>query len=225
MRMAIIADVHSNLQALASVVSEIEKTGPDIVVCAGDIVGYGANPNECCRVVRKISVHTVLGNHEIAALTGNTVSMNRYAAEAAKWTSKMLTEETKRFLDSLTGEAKFNLGGTSVAVHHGTVGNVFEYVYSEDLHETLLARSGSDFLILAHTHVPYVRKFPSGLIMNPGSVGQPRDRDNRASFALLDTEMKICEIHRVQYDIEGAYEAIVSAGLPVYLAERLLLGN
>jgi putative phosphoesterase len=223
--MAIIADVHSNLQALASVVSEIEKAGPDVVVCAGDTVGYGANPNECCQVTRKICVQSVLGNHEISVLTGNTISMNRYAAAAVTWTSQVLTDESTRYLASLGEESKFKLGGTSVAIHHGSVGNLFEYVYEEDLHDDLLARASADILVLGHTHVPYVRKFPSGLIVNPGSVGQPRDGDNRASFAVLDTDQRICDIHRVQYDVEKAYECILSAGLPAYLAERLLLGR
>jgi len=225
MRMAIIADVHSNLQALASVVSEIEKAEPDVVVCAGDTVGYGANPNECCQVTRKICVQSVLGNHEMSVLTGNTISMNRYAAAAVTWTSQVLTDESTRYLASLGEESKFKLGETSVAIHHGSVGNLFEYVYEEDLHDDLLARAAADILVLGHTHVPYVRKFPSGLIVNPGSVGQPRDGDNRASFAVLDTDQRICDIRRVQYDVEKAYECILSAGLPAYLAERLLLGR
>lgn len=225
MRMAIIADVHSNLQALGSVVSDIQRSEPDILVCAGDIVGYGANPNECCQITKKICTHAVQGNHDMSVLTGNTFSMNRYAAAAADWTSRNLTDESRRHLTALGRESKFMLGRVSVAVHHGSVGNPLEYVYEENVHDGLLASAEADILILGHTHVPYVKKLPSGIVVNPGSVGQPRDGDNRASFAVLDTERKMCEIHRVQYDIERAYEAIIGAGLPVFLAERLFLGR
>lgn len=225
MRMAIVADIHSNVQALASVVSDIQKSEPDIVVCAGDIVGYGANPNECCRAAQRICTHAIQGNHDLSVLTGDTSGMNRYAASAIEWTSRNIVAEPRKYLDELGRESRFKLGEVRVSLHHGSVKDPLEYVYEEDVRDSLLTSAEADVLILGHTHVPYVRKFRSGLVVNPGSVGQPRDGDNRASYALLDTDTKICEIHRVEYDIEKAYEAVVGAGLPIFLAERLLLGR
>jgi putative phosphoesterase len=225
MKLAIVADIHSNHQALKAVTREMEREDIDQVVCAGDIVGYGASPNECCHIVRDVAAHAVLGNHEISALTNDATGMNPYAAAASRWTASALEEGSHRYLGSLEIESKFEAGDMKVAMYHGSVRSAIEYVYEDEINEDIVRSSGGDLLILGHTHVPYVKDFGSIMAINPGSVGQPRDGDSRASFAVLDTKMRSCVVRRVGYDIDGASEAILAAGLPRLLAERLFLGR
>jgi putative phosphoesterase len=225
MKLAIVADVHSNLQALKAVMREIERSEIDQVVCAGDIVGYGANPNECCHVVRDAAAHAVLGNHDISALTEDATGMNPHAAVASRWTASVLEEESQGYLKSLEIESKFEAGDMRIAMYHGSVVSATEYVFEDEINEDTVRSSGGDLLILGHTHMPYVKDFGSTMAVNPGSVGQPRDGDPRASFAVLDTDTRSCLVRRVDYDIVGASEAILSAGLPRLLAQRLFLGR
>lgn len=224
--MAILSDIHSNIHALRTVEADLKGRGSvDVIVCAGDIVGYGAFPNECCRAMRGTSRQTVLGNHDLAVLDRDTSFMNPHAAEAVLWTSSRLDDDSTRWLRSLRTEVRFGLSGLEVAMYHGSVESCTEYVFEEDATESMLKRARCDLLILGHTHVPYAKKFPSGLIVNPGSVGQPRDGDPRASYAILDTDSSECEILKLDYDIDKAADAIESAGLPRFLADRLFLGR
>jgi len=225
MKLAIVADIHSNLQALKAVMRDIEREEIDQVVCAGDIVGYGANPNECCHLVGDAAAHAVLGNHEISALTKDTTGMNPHAAAASRWTAAALEEGSRKFLRSLAIVSKFEAGDMKVAMYHGSVGSAIEYVYEDDINEDIVRSSGGDLLILGHTHMPYVKSFGSMMATNPGSVGQPRDGDSRASFAILDTDRRSCLVKRTDYDIGGASEAILAAGLPRLLADRLFHGR
>jgi len=225
MRLAIIADIHSNIHALEAVVRELDEIDHDLLLCAGDIVGYGANPNECCHRVRDLADLAVFGNHELAALTEDVIWMNPHAAKAAIWTSKSLTRESKEFLSQLELEARVKADDRQCAMYHGSVRSAIRYVYEDDVDAAMLQAADCSLLVLGHTHVPYAVRFPQGIAVNPGSVGQPRDGDPRASFAILDTASLQCEIRRIQYDIEGAWEAIVEAGLPEYLGERLLVGR
>jgi putative phosphoesterase len=226
MRLAIFSDIHSNIHALNAVEVELKgRGGADMIVCSGDIVGYGAFPNECCRTISAISKATVMGNHDLAVLDQDTSSMNPYAAEAVLWTSSRLDDDSRRWLHSLSKEARFQVGGLDVAMYHGSVGSCNEYVFEEDATESMLRNARCSLLILGHTHVPYVRRFQSGLIVNPGSVGQPRDGNPRSCYALLDTDSMECEILRLEYDIDEAADAIESAGLPGFLADRLSAGR
>lgn len=225
MRLAIIADVHSNIHALEAVVRELDKVDYDMLLCAGDVVGYGANPNECCSKVRDLADLVVFGNHELAALTGDVIWMNPHAAKAAIWTTGMLTRESKEFLSQLELEARADLEGRTCAMYHGSVGSAVRYVYEDDVNDSMLKEADCSVLVLGHTHVPYAVRFPQGIAVNPGSVGQPRDGDPRASFAVLDTKNMQCKIQRTEYDTEAAWEAIVGSGLPDYLGERLLVGR
>ena len=225
MRLAVISDVHSNLHALREVARAIALEDVDMVVCAGDIVGYCAFPNECCDIIRVLADHAVLGNHDIAAITQVTTSMNPYAAKAAVWTAKNINDDSREFIESLKTESRFDSSGINVAMFHGSPRSVDEYVFEEDVDADLIDSNQVDLMILGHTHVPYCRSFGSRMIVNPGSVGQPRDSDKRASYAIVDTRTAKCVIMRVDYEIESAAEAIESAGLPEMLADRLFLGR
>lgn len=224
MRLAIIADVHSNLHALTAAEERLARERSDVVVCAGDIVGYGAHPDECTDIVRRLCSHIVRGNHEEAVLSRDAWAMNPYAQAAARWTWEHISEHTSSLLAKLDVGVRFEVGGQSVAMFHGSVDSIHEYVFEEDATEGLLAWAEADLLILGHTHCPYVRKFASGIVVNPGSIGQPRDGDPRGSYAIYDTEGG-CAIRRFDYDIEGEARAIIDAGLPRMLADRLFLGR
>jgi len=225
MKFAVVSDIHSNLHALQAAQEVIKENHVDMVVCAGDIIGYGAFPNECCEIVKRLAVHCIFGNHEVSALTRDTIWMNPYAAKASKWTSDVLNQDSRDYLASIEQCAKFESSGARVAMCHGSLESVVEYVYEGDARESMLTSAGSDILILGHTHIPYMKKFGSSLILNPGSIGQPRDGDPKGSLAVIDTATRISSIIRFDYDIEAAWSAIVSAGLPDYLGERLFLGK
>ncbi len=225
MRLAVIADVHSNIHALEAASMLISERSPDIVACAGDVVGYGAFPNECCSRVQELCSRSVAGNHDRAAISKDVSRMNPYAAAAAIWTSDRLEESSRRFLSSLEPSVRFAAGGRSAAMFHGSPADPDEYVQEDAVDRDLLDGTGCDILILGHTHVPYVKSFDERLVLNPGSVGQPRDGDPRGSFAIVDTDKMDCETVRFEYPVKEAADAIVSAGLPRILAERLSIGR
>lgn len=225
MRLAAISDVHSNLHALREVARAIAVEDVDVVVCAGDIVGYCAFPNECCEIVRNLADYAVLGNHDVAAATQVTISMNPYAAKAAVWTAQNINDDSRSFIQSLKTELKFDVDDITVAMFHGSPRSLDEYVFEEDVDASLIDSEGVDVMILGHTHVPFVKSFGSRMVVNPGAVGQPRDSDKRASFAIIDSSIMKGTIKRVDYDIESAAKAIKTAGLPEMLADRLFLGR
>lgn len=226
MKIAIISDIHSNLQALRAVLKDIERQGTQLVICAGDIVGYGADPNECTSIVSRVVHTSIYGNHELSALSGDTTWMNPFAAVAAIWTGKNLDKASRDYLKGLELSAVLDLSNKRIAMYHGSVGSATEYVYEEAMSQELFESARADVLILGHTHVPYVVRFGSyGLAINPGSVGQPRDSDPRASYAVLDLDRMDCETRRLDYDVEGAARSIRLARLPEILAERLFHGR
>jgi putative phosphoesterase len=225
MRLALISDVHSNLHALQEVEKAIDRDDIDLVVCAGDIVGYCAFPNECCRIVQDIADHIVLGNHDIAAVSGIVTTMNPYATEAARWTSKKLDQSSREFLRSIETAKRFISDDVAIALYHGSPRSVNEYLFEKDLNEYIFGQETAEVIVLGHTHVPFAKKLGRRLVVNPGAVGQPRDGNRRASYAVLDTVSRECDIKRLEYDIESAASAIEAAGLPAMLADRLHEGR
>ena len=228
-RVAFISDVHSNLEALEAVLDEAGKLG---VYCLGDIVGYGASPNEVVRVLRDVGATCVLGNHDKASLDGDVGDFNPRAAMAAVWTSEHLTDESRAFLGSLPRELSTEIGRKKVYMAHGSpVDTMWEYVLPSthsDLFEYYLQRVQADVIALGHTHQDFQwRSESGGLVFNPGSVGQPRNGDVRASFAILSVEGGEVgvEVRHVEYDIERAAKKILASGLPPSLASQLLSGQ
>jgi putative phosphoesterase len=228
-RVAFISDVHSNLEALEAVLDEV---GELKVFCCGDIVGYGASPNEVVRVIRQIGATCVLGNHDLAALKGDVGDFNPRAAMAAIWTSKNLTDESRAFLASLPREVSTDIGGRRAYMAHGSPDdNMWEYVQPathSDLFDYYLKKVGADAIALGHTHQAFEWRSDDGrLVFNPGSVGQPRNGDPRASFAILSVEggeFKL-EARQVEYDVERAAKKILESGLPPSLASQLFSGE
>lgn len=226
MRIVVISDIHSNIHALEVVLEEIERYSPDTIMCLGDVVGYCAHPNECCRRVRRVSSYCIAGNHDRAAITRDVLPMNPYAAAAALWTADELDEESRAYVSSLPASVSFDDGdGCAICGFHGSDADPNEYVYEELADEDILARCAADAVFLGHTHVPYKRVFAGGIVGNPGAVGQPRDSDHRASFAVFDSRSLAFDIVRVDYDMRLASESIINVGLPMVLASRLAVGK
>lgn len=247
MKYAIISDIHSNLQALEAELNDIRKLECDEILSLGDIVGYGGEPNECVELLIERSVISIKGNHDKAASgTEELWNFNPIAREAALWTRGKLSPKNKEYLVNLSGSKDY---GTFILVH-GAVSDSDKYItglYEAEPEFDLMGDKGICFF--GHTHVGalYVRtgskariknvnKIPpdkkslsfqlekdAKYLINPGSVGQPRDRDPRASYLIYDNSGSV-EFRRVEYDIETAQKKIVGAGLNRALAERLMYG-
>lgn len=224
MRAAFLSDVHANLPALQAVLDELDHQGIERIFHAGDIVGYYPFPNETIREFQRRNIRTVLGNHDRAALSANTIGMNRMASTAARWTARHLDQISLSYLRMLRPSMDVNIGAVRTSIFHGSPRYDDEYIYEMEASEGLLELCGSRLLVLGHTHVPYVVTTGRGTIINPGSVGQPRDGDPRASFILYDSTKNGFELRRIAYEVGPVEAAVFRAGLPEELAERLRQG-
>ena len=227
-RLVVISDVHSNLEALRAVMGAVE--GEDIY-CLGDSVGYGASPNEVLQLLKEKGARAVMGNHDEAAVTGDTGRFNARAAMAVLWTRARLAKESLDYLRGLPLEIREEFEGVKAYMAHGSPDDrIWEYVDPRthgDLFSHYISKTGCALVGLGHTHVPFVWAGESGQVFNPGSVGQPRDGDPRAAYAVVtvDGGTAAVDIRRVEYDAKGAARRILEAGLPAQLADRLLLGR
>ena len=243
MRYAIISDVHSNLEAFTACLREIDRLKADEIVCLGDIVGYNSSPNECVQLIRERRVRCVMGNHdERAAGLKEPDDFNLQAAAAVLWTRDVLTQENREFLKNLPRTLLVNNKFLAI---HGWIDDTDQYILSPGdavrNFQMLSEMKRPKVCFFGHTHVPvtYIDtegdavmnadtelKLEKGVryLINPGSVGQPRDRDPRAAFVVFDTNRSQVSFHRVEYDIQSVAEKIVAAGLSQRLAERLRLG-
>jgi len=241
MRVLVISDIHANLPAFETVLEDAEGQW-DRIWCLGDLVGYGPNPNECVALLRQHDHISLSGNHDWAALDKLDINdFNEEAQTAALWTRDVMTEETRVFLDALP--AKRVIGDFTMA-HASPRHPVWEYIIDYETALENFSHYDTPYCLVGHTHVPVllaeegsnkVAVFnpayketiyleDSRVIINPGSVGQPRDSDPRAAYALLDTEKLTWEFYRVAYPIEKTQEQIRDAGLPEALAARLAYG-
>jgi diadenosine tetraphosphatase ApaH/serine/threonine PP2A family protein phosphatase len=241
MTTALISDIHGNLEALDAVLAEIQARGPRRVICLGDVVGYGASPNECLAKVRKHCEMVLLGNHDAAASGGpEAARFNIYARVAAEWTAKTLTRENREYLQRLpvtSSQGSYYLVHASPACPRD-----WEYLLDRFDAEPQFHYFTEPICFIGHTHQPAVYMAdPAGCkslplsnvtlepdrryIVNVGSVGQPRDHDPRACFAVYHEAAGVVEFVRVPYDIEGAQAKIRAAQLPEVLAARLATGE
>ena len=228
MKIAFISDIHSNIHALSAVIEEIEKENVDEIYCCGDIVGYNAFPGECIELVDKYVKASVRGNHDHATINGDTSWFNEYGVAGINYCRKVLSDEKIKFLESLPTHLHFNREGIKFYMVHGSPRNeLFEYIFpstSEETFEEFSISVDANVVVLGHTHIPMKRKIGETLFLNPGSVGQPRDGNPKASFVIFDCKNKEAVFRRVNYNIEEAKRAIIDKGLPLLLAERLDLG-
>lgn len=229
MRVAVLSDIHSNLDALKAVVNSLPDY--DELWCLGDIVGYGPQPNEVIESLRQLHPSIVLtGNHDQAVVTGDVAGFSSNAAKAVKWTRRIIGQAGLSYLAALKPSARVEREGRKVALFHGSPRDpVMEYIFpgfTEAEGRGLVNLAAAEIVLLGHTHIPMMYKYEENVLANPGSVGQPRDGDPRASFALLTmTRSEVMfEVGRVEYAVEEAANRIIRSGLPSFLAERLYIG-
>jgi predicted phosphodiesterase len=241
MRVAVVSDIHSNLHALEAVLAAIDEEAPDELWCLGDLVGYGPRPNECCAVLAERADVCLAGNHDLAVR--GTIDLEEFGGEAgvaAAWTVTVLDPAAQALLDRLE-PAGF---AHEVALYHGSARDpIWEYVLNDEAALATLELAGSHLVLVGHSHVALqvietAEELAGGIaradtelelggvraLLNPGSVGQPRDGDPRAAYLLLDLEARHASFRRVAYDVERTQREMRDAGLPEILAGRLALG-
>ena len=246
MRIAVISDIHSNLEALDRVLARAAEAGVGATYVLGDIVGYGADPDAVvARLAEQPSAVCIAGNHDLAA-TGrfDTEWFNSIATEAIVWTTSIMKNDTRAFLSGLDPRGDVAEG---LLVHGSVVDPAAEYVLNVEAARASFGAAEFARCFFGHTHLPTLFVEEGGRIdgfalrdgdpvslaangskrfmLNPGSVGQPRDGDPRASMMIVDTDEGSAVVYRVPYEIETAAAKIRDAGLPVALADRLAFGR
>jgi putative phosphoesterase len=225
MLIGLIADVHSNAVALKAVISALEDAGAERLLHAGDIVGYNPYPNETIELFRRNNIISISGNHDRALVTGDTSGFNPYAKAALEWTRNEVSPDNFAYIKGLKNIKSVTVDEKRIILVHGSPYDIDEYVYPEDASPGLLSAANADILILGHTHIQFKKEYHEGIIVNPGSVGQPRDGNPKAAFAVLDTGSGKIELERISYDIEKVVEDMLAAHLPEKLALRLRIGR
>lgn len=219
MRVGVISDVHGNKVALDAVLSDMPEV--DALVNAGDVVGYNPWPAECVEAMRERGVPTVMGNHDRAVASGTAFRFNSMAAAGVDYARERLDEEALAWLERLPDERL--ACDDRVKLVHGHPEDPDRYTYPDEFGPEMLG--DEDVLVLGHTHVQSHATFDEGVVMNPGSVGQPRDADHRAAYAVVDVDDLTVEEHRVDYDVEAVVDAVNEAGLPERIGLRLYDGR
>lgn len=246
MNIVILSDVHANLPALEAVLEDVARTAPGAPIWhCGDVVGYGASPNEVITELQRVGATGVMGNHDLAALGGDVIeTFNEGAHAAALWTRDVLTAESRSWLRALPKVLEM---GAATIVHASLRDPIMEYVVQQEIAEENLRLLATPLLFHGHTHVPAIWSLQDGMaqatqigaeaiplktgsLVNAGSVGQPRDRDPRAAWLLWERDelgagLGTATWRRVEYNIPAAQEAIDAAGLPDFLASRLAVGR
>lgn len=242
MRVAVLSDIHANLHALEAVLAAVDAERPDELWCLGDLVGYGARPNECCAAIEARAAICLAGNHDLAVRGSiDLLEFSGDAGTAARWTRGVLTPESRAYLDALEPQGE----RAGVSLYHGSARDpVWEYVLSDDAALATLALATHPLVLVGHSHVALQVGVREGVtegglaadgtdvdlssgrtLLNPGSVGQPRDGDPRAAFLLVDLDARRATFRRVPYDVARTQAEIREAGLPELLARRLEVGQ
>jgi predicted phosphodiesterase len=243
-RVCVISDIHGNADALAAVLEAVDREAPGAVWCLGDLVGYGPRPNECCARIAGRADISLCGNHDLGVLGAIDLTVfSDDAAEAALWTRTVLAADSRDFLAGLAPKREVPDAGAEL--FHGSPRDpVWEYVLTEEAAQAALERTSAPIVLVGHSHVPLAVTFSDGglegglapggtrvhvgsdrWLLNPGSVGQPRDGDPRAAYLSLDLEARYADFRRVAYAVEETQAEIRRAGLPESLAVRLAYGE
>jgi predicted phosphodiesterase len=243
MRLAVISDIHGNLPALEAVTAEVDDAGVDETWSLGDVVGYGASPDACSAIVAERTTVSLVGNHDLGVLGSLDLSaFSPAAAAAVRWTQREATSDTLEYLRGLEPSDT----SREIALYHASPRDpVWEYVLWAEQAEECMEVQATRVSLIGHSHLAlYFGAAPEGdvradlpadgeavdvsdgrWLLNPGSVGQPRDRDPRAAWLELDTSDWVARWHRVPYDIDRAAMAIAAADLPEQLGRRLYSGQ
>ena len=246
MRYLILSDIHANSEALAAVLGQVRRKRWDKAVVLGDVVGYGANPNQAIEAIRELKpLIAIRGNHDkVCSGVENGEMFNRVALAAAMWTRRKLTRSNLRWLESLPEGPAIVDGAFAIA--HGTPIDEDAYIFGEIEALNVFRQTTFPLCFFGHSHFPVIFglspdsittiltiapsfrfKLKRGVryLINPGSIGQPRDGNPLASFALYDSDSHVVTIHRIAYRVEETQGKILKAGLPRPLADRLALGR
>jgi len=247
MRYLILTDIHANLEALETVLSDAQARGYDETLVLGDLVGYGADPNAVVERVRALQPAAIVrGNHDKVAFgLDQAEGFNTVAKTAAQWTLEVLTPENREWVASLPqGPLAVD---DLIEICHGAPYDEDAYIFDETDARLALKTATRPLCLFGHTHYPvafeltngsFTRRGPAAdaeahidlsggvtCLLNPGSVGQPRDGDPRAAYAIVDTDTKRVELFRLMYPVEATQAKVISAGLPEILARRLAAGR
>jgi|SRR5271157_586142 len=222
MKIGLISDIHSNAIALEAVLKNMGDV--DAIVCAGDVVGYNPYPNETIELLKKYNVKCVMGDHDKAVISGDIEWFNHMTADTLKWTIKHLTRENLDYLKHLPDHIDVD----GMTIYHGHPGNIKDFAFEyepEKLCGIFEAVDHHQVFTFGHTHIPLLKECGDKTVLNPGSVGQPRDGNNQASYAIWDTEKHTFDIKRIDYDYKKVQAKIHEVGLPDLMAERLNYGK
>ena len=226
MRIAVFSDIHGNLQAFDAVLADITTQQVDAVYCLGDLVGYGAAPNEVTARMRAENIPTIIGNYddgvgfdrdECGCAYRDPVDQD-LGARSLAWTKAHVNADNKAFLRTLFKEIRFEAGGKRILLVHGSPRRINEYLFEDrpvSSFERLAASSNADVILFGHTHKPYRKDVDGVLFVNVGSVGKPKDLDWRACYVVLSLDRDpSAEFRRVEYDVKSAASAIRTTDLP-----------
>lgn len=237
MKIAVFSDIHGNAIALEAVFNDINSRNIDLVFCGGDLVGYGAYPNEVINLIRKHRIPTIMGNYDDGVgfnkpdcgCAYTDPRMKELGQISLEWTKKQVNFENRSFLRSLLERIQFTACGKKILIVHGSPRKINEYLFADRPEESVLRVFDSenvDIIICGHTHLPYTRVMDSKCLINAGSVGKPKDGDQRAAYTVLKlTESSLeTEVIRVKYDVERMAQAVETSGLPREFAMALRNG-
>ena len=227
------SDIHGNKHALEAVLEDIQLRSPGRVVCLGDLVGYGAFPNEVIETIRAASLPTIMGNYdegvgfdkeECGCAYTDPAEVER-GDRSLRWTRRVVTPENRAWLRALPREMRFDIAGKRVLCVHGSPRRINEYLYDDRPERSLLRMfegREADVILCGHTHLPYHRRIGAVDLVNVGTVGKPKDGDPRACYALIEIAEEVtATFPKVGYDVEGAAKAIEATELPHEFAEAL----
>lgn len=237
-QIAFISDIHGNIEALGAVLQDIEKRGIPYknVYCLGDLVGYGPRPNEVIECIKDLEIQCVLGNYDEAVgfflpscgcnIESETDKIR--AKNSLSWTAEHTLDRNKKFLRELEEQITLAIGGRTIRLTHGSPFSINDYVFEDDIdkQEEIALEAEEDILVFGHTHLPFYKKVRGKVVINGGSVGRPKDGDNRACYCILEIDNSITvDFIRVSYDVEKVAKEIEKSELLDIFAEILRAGK
>ena len=237
MKIAVLSDIHANIHALQAVWDDLENQNPEMVFCLGDLVGYGAFPNEVVDFIRTREIPTIMGNYDEGVgfdlhdcgCVYKDPEQDRLGKHSLLWSRDQTTFENKEYLRSLPLQIRLEEQQPHLLLVHGSPRKINEYLY-EDRPQATFERvakvAGTDVLLFGHTHLPYEKQVNKTLFVNTGSVGKPKDGDPRAGYVTLSLNKRVeVKFHRVAYDVVTAANAVRDSELPSYFADLLESGG
>jgi putative phosphoesterase len=238
LRIAVLSDIHGNLAALEAVLRDAARRSVEGFLHLGDLVGYGPRPRECVERVRAEEIPGVVGNYDLAVCRADPeeglslylkASISDVGRRTYRWTREHVDEGAREFLAGLPAQLRFEEGELAFLFAHGSPERPNEYLLPdapEDRLRQLFEGTGADVLVVGHTHLPQARRLGERLLLNPGSVGKPKDGDPRASYLVVDSEAGLrAEQVRVEFDVESVARESIESGLPPEQAEALRHGR